>query len=268
MRLFFENGEPKSYVRIISRASQHNLKQAQVDYLTYIQRTSNADLEKVRVFGMNIGCINMGHGGYRPGYAPPGASRRNPPPEEEVLGIRSKTSLTELVGQTTSTFFFSHAVSYLENIGGRYEISRLANDPARLVLRNTVIEKLAENFAGSGLGSEDEALLCIIPALKRQGKLHNLTLEEVPQYNVDGKAECALVEFARHGDKVRLKRLLEGRAHLAIREEWMSMALMRAVEMDHTAVARMLLEKRPQLEKQTAILVATERGNVELVKHL
>ncbi|KAJ6258218.1 hypothetical protein Dda_7137 [Drechslerella dactyloides] len=72
---------------------------------------------------------------------------------------------------------FPAAVQVLSNIGGKTEAregTMEQNHAEGLRLQNSTVEAMADFFENSGLGSREDAYMCIIPILQRSKKMPNL----------------------------------------------------------------------------------------------
>ncbi|KAL4897717.1 hypothetical protein BDV59DRAFT_49061 [Aspergillus ambiguus] len=97
------------------------------------------------------------------------------PDDKEILVVRTKNKLEKMVAQDIYIQFFRSALEGLGELGGDTNI--LPSSHSRLVAHNSHLDNLVECFEFSGLGSREDALLCIVPTLKNRGLLPELAAD-------------------------------------------------------------------------------------------
>jgi ankyrin repeat protein len=100
------------------------------------------------------------------------------PNDKEILVVRTKNKVEKMVAQDIYIHFLQSALEGLAELGG--EINILPGSQNRLVAHNSRIDDLVECFESSGLGSREDALLCIVPSLRNRGLLPELAADSRP----------------------------------------------------------------------------------------
>ncbi|KAL5359986.1 hypothetical protein BJX96DRAFT_164826 [Aspergillus floccosus] len=100
------------------------------------------------------------------------------PNDKEILVVRTKNKVEKMVAQDIYIHFLRSALEGLPGLGG--EINILPGSHNRLVAHNSRIDDLVECFESSGLGSREDALLCIVPSLRNRGLLPELAADSHP----------------------------------------------------------------------------------------
>lgn len=100
------------------------------------------------------------------------------PNDKEILVVRTKNKLEKMVAQDVYIHFLRSALEGLEELGG--EINMLPGSQNRLVAHNSRIDDIVECFESSGLGSREDALLCVVPSLQNRGLLPELAADSHP----------------------------------------------------------------------------------------
>lgn len=93
----------------------------------------------------------------------------------EILIMKTENQLDTMAAQDLYIHFLNSALEILEELGG--EIDILPSSRNSFVAHNNRIEELAQCFEINKLGSREDALLCIVPALKRKGLLPELSAD-------------------------------------------------------------------------------------------
>lgn len=93
----------------------------------------------------------------------------------EILVMKTENQLDTMAAQDLYIHFLNSALEILEELGG--EIDILPSSRNSFVAHNSRIEELAQCFEINKLGSREDALLCIVPALKRKGLLPELSAD-------------------------------------------------------------------------------------------
>lgn len=91
----------------------------------------------------------------------------------EILVVKTQNPLCTMAAQDLYIHFLNSALETLEELGGEVDI--LPSSLNTFVAHSSRIEKLAQCFESNSLGSKEDALLCIIPTLKRKGLLPELS---------------------------------------------------------------------------------------------
>lgn len=95
--------------------------------------------------------------------------------DRDALAIDTRNELEVMVAQDLYIQFLRHAIDSLKSFDLTVDlIPGLQNS---YVAQNSTIDKLVDCFENNGLGSREDALLCIIPVLKQQNKLPYLTAD-------------------------------------------------------------------------------------------
>ena len=100
------------------------------------------------------------------------------PDDKEILVVRTKNKLEKMVAQDIYIHFLRSALEGLAELGG--EINMLPGSQNRLVAHNSRIDDIVECFESSGLGSREDALLCVVPSLRNRGLLPELAADSHP----------------------------------------------------------------------------------------
>ncbi|KAG2413781.1 hypothetical protein HFD88_002970 [Aspergillus terreus] len=100
------------------------------------------------------------------------------PDDKEILVVRTKNKLEKMVAQDIYIHFLRSALEGLAELGG--EINILPGSQNRLVAHNSRIDDIVECFESSGLGSREDALLCVVPSLRNRGLLPELAADSHP----------------------------------------------------------------------------------------
>jgi uncharacterized membrane protein len=86
----------------------------------------------------------------------------------KFLEVQAMTkSLVRMCAQEIYALFFMSIIHIINDISGKTEVT----DGRHFHLVNTTVSQIQEAFTESGLGSFEDALACIIPSLRIQGKL-------------------------------------------------------------------------------------------------
>ncbi|KAL2003509.1 hypothetical protein VTN02DRAFT_3604 [Thermoascus thermophilus] len=91
----------------------------------------------------------------------------------EILVVKTPNPLCTMAAQDLYIHFLNAALETLEELGGEVDI--LPSSSNTFVAHSSRIEELARCFESSRLGSKEDALLCIVPTLKRKGLLPELS---------------------------------------------------------------------------------------------
>ncbi|KAK6356439.1 hypothetical protein TWF718_000798 [Orbilia javanica] len=82
-------------------------------------------------------------------------------------------SLVQLCAQDIFCFLLEALVQTIDNIdiGGTTQVRPIVSQEDTVLLQNTAVEAMADLFQSSGLGTKEDAYMCIFPALYRAGKM-------------------------------------------------------------------------------------------------
>ncbi|KAF3281992.1 hypothetical protein TWF970_001939 [Orbilia oligospora] len=111
--------------------------------------------------------------------------------------VYTKNSPLTMCAQDVFISFLGNVLREIDEIGGKTETRTPVDSQNVFLLRNSQIEAMADHFENSGLGSREDAYMCIIPMLVRESKLPGsedvLTAvqDQVAVYKDDGKWEDA-----------------------------------------------------------------------------
>lgn len=100
-----------------------------------------------------------------------------------VLQVSSESPLDLMCAQELFALFLTTLMPLLGDIGGSTEIVKGVQ---RLYVANQTITELVRNFTASGIGSEDDALTCIVPILYAHQKLTYSTAFSAARDDGDG----------------------------------------------------------------------------------
>lgn len=89
--------------------------------------------------------------------------------EKTVLTVRTKSPLENMAAQDIFVHFFKQAASNLTLLGGETDI--IPGIHGSFFSTNTHINHLVSGIEDSGIGTREDALLCIVPVLKKFGHL-------------------------------------------------------------------------------------------------
>lgn len=93
-----------------------------------------------------------------------------------VLEVASESSLEMMCAQEIFSAFLMCLSPIVHHIGGRTSITKGSD---KLYLENQVLCKIIRSFVASGIGSEEDALTCVVPVLHYHGKLvHSMVFTE------------------------------------------------------------------------------------------
>ena len=266
LRFLSGNAEPPACIRVIGGASGLKACEALLNYQTYVQRSSEAQFMNVHLLNPFIGCST---GSDRESADSTSCDDTAADSETTVLGVKSERPIVNLIAQTLYIKFLSASLWYFSSIGGAFNLTmQRRNYDNRYRLRNTHVTRLARAFEDSGLGSEEEAHLCIVLELVRQQKLCSYEIGGLPEWNGNGRAESTLVHFARNGNEGDLLSLLHSAIDEDIDEGWMQLALVSAVQMNQMGSIRAILRYRPDTDRRAAIFNAAKIGRVEAMELL
>lgn len=104
-----------------------------------------------------------------------GAQPVNGPGEHEVLAVETKNSLSGMVAQDLYIHLLNCALDDLKELGGINDVS--ASAPGIYHATNTRLEQLVDCFSVAGLGTREDALMCIVPVLTQRGLLPELAAD-------------------------------------------------------------------------------------------
>jgi ankyrin repeat domain-containing protein 50 len=98
-----------------------------------------------------------------------------------ILSVTTSNSLAEMCAQDIFVSFLTSITGIIQNIGGETNTRdptteaplyrQRSEESGNFLLLNTQIDKIASAFVNSGLGSREEAYMCIIPSLRTLSKL-------------------------------------------------------------------------------------------------
>ncbi|KAF3312265.1 hypothetical protein TWF173_007419 [Orbilia oligospora] len=88
-------------------------------------------------------------------------------------GSLSDSSLIRLCAQDIFCFFLETLVRTIDgsDIGGTTEVRPIVNQEDAVLLQNTVVEAIVDLFQSSGLGTREDAYMCVFPILRRTNKM-------------------------------------------------------------------------------------------------
>ncbi|KAF4171487.1 hypothetical protein CNMCM8694_002614 [Aspergillus lentulus] len=119
----------------------------------YTKRPRSDNKKKVRFFG------------WQGSYAPNATT-------SDIISVTAKNSVTKMCAQEIFISFLCAVASIVADLGCSMVRRRSSND---FYLVNEKISKLINAFAESGIGSREDAFLCIIPAMQTVSKLPSLS---------------------------------------------------------------------------------------------
>ncbi|CAG8083174.1 unnamed protein product [Penicillium olsonii] len=95
--------------------------------------------------------------------------------EKSVLVLRTNNPLEYQAAQDIFVHFFKEAMTYLKRLGGEVDIE--PGIRGSFLGSSTRINELVTELERSGLGTREDALLCIVPVLKKQHLLPDLAAD-------------------------------------------------------------------------------------------
>ncbi|KAF3164646.1 hypothetical protein TWF751_009541 [Orbilia oligospora] len=124
--------------------------------------------------------------------------RLNPFPadevEPEVFAVKTQNSTITMCAQDVFMFFLSAALQDIDDIQGTTETrDQAGRHSIAMALQNSTVESLADRFETSGLGSREDAYMCIFPVLQHLnmmpnvGDVLNAVLTQCETYKRHGK---------------------------------------------------------------------------------
>lgn len=152
------------FARLIDDGSNEaeHMTQAEITYKTWIQRRTRS--EKVPI---PLNDFHRAH--FVPFIWNDACSTAS-----RALGVVLDASASTMCAQDIFISFLSDALERIKDIGGETDL-QTSSASSLFLLRNTTIEKLADCFEESHLGTREEGYLCIVPELRRQSKLPTLS---------------------------------------------------------------------------------------------
>ncbi|EPS39981.1 hypothetical protein H072_6288 [Dactylellina haptotyla CBS 200.50] len=112
----------------------------------------------------------------------------------ESFYVTTENSTIQMCAQDLFMFFLHAALQNIPDIGGETRTrEHLSPNDIAMVLQNSTVEKLADRFESSGLGSREDAYMCIFPVLKQLGKMPKLNevfdaaITQSEEYKTQGK---------------------------------------------------------------------------------
>ncbi|EPS37921.1 hypothetical protein H072_8368 [Dactylellina haptotyla CBS 200.50] len=91
-----------------------------------------------------------------------------------ALFVKTPNTAAQMCAQDIFMFFLSAAIKEVPDIAGKTETREsraLKAQGGGILLQNTVVEEIAARFETSGLGSQEDAYMCIYPVLQQLGKM-------------------------------------------------------------------------------------------------
>ncbi|KAK1139995.1 hypothetical protein N8T08_010991 [Aspergillus melleus] len=93
--------------------------------------------------------------------------------DKEILVVKTDNDLETMVAQDIYIQFLSSALEDLQELGG--DINLLPGSQSGYLAYSSRLDELVSCFETGGMGSREDALLCVVPVLKHQGLLPQLT---------------------------------------------------------------------------------------------
>ena len=97
------------------------------------------------------------------------------PYDKEVLVVRTQNDVETMVAQDIYVHFLRCALGYLDTLGGDVDVQREFTNS--YLAQSSRISSFMQCFESCGLGSREDAFLCIVPALKEQNLLPELAVD-------------------------------------------------------------------------------------------
>ncbi|KAK6356797.1 hypothetical protein TWF718_001138 [Orbilia javanica] len=95
--------------------------------------------------------------------------------EPEVFAVKTQNSTITMCAQDVFMFFLSAALQDIGDIKGTTETrDQAGRHSIAMALQNSTVESLADRFESSGLGSREDAYMCIFPVLQHLNMMPNV----------------------------------------------------------------------------------------------
>ncbi|KAF3920306.1 Ankyrin-2 [Arthrobotrys entomopaga] len=165
--------------------------------------------------------------------------------------VKTENSTVEMCAQDMFMFFLLYALQDVPDIAGKTETrDHAGRNSIAMVLQNSTVDNLADRFESSGLGSREDAYMCIFPVLKHLNKMPKVdevfdaAVERSEGFRKQGKwssAEDLLRWLYENPTIVDNRRVSE-----ALAEFYYSAMLdldAQTTELGFTGICRMLMDK-------------------------
>ncbi|KAK6517030.1 hypothetical protein TWF506_006908 [Arthrobotrys conoides] len=203
--------------------------------------------------------------------------------EPEVFAVKTQNSTITMCAQDIFMFFLSAALQDIDDIKGTTETrDQAGRHSIAMALQNSTVESLADRFETSGLGSREDAYMCIFPVLQHLnmmpsvGDVLNAVLTQCETYKRHGKwldAEGLLQWLSNTSVVVEAHTALEALAELyyaAMRELDITVS-----NLGFSGISKMLKENKdldilPKVREYAwiGLRIAEERGLDDQKKQL
>ncbi|KAK6509749.1 hypothetical protein TWF481_004479 [Arthrobotrys musiformis] len=95
--------------------------------------------------------------------------------EPEVFSVKTQNSTITMCAQDIFMFFLSAALQDIDDIKGTTETrDQAGRHSIAMALQNSTVESLADRFETAGLGSREDAYMCIFPVLQHLNMMPNV----------------------------------------------------------------------------------------------
>ncbi|KAK6534041.1 hypothetical protein TWF281_005380 [Arthrobotrys megalospora] len=97
-------------------------------------------------------------------------------PDPEVFSVKTQNTTIEMCAQDIFMFFLYAALQDINDIKGTTETrDHVGRNGIVMALQNSTVESLADRFETSGLGSREDAYMCIFPVLQQLNRMPNVS---------------------------------------------------------------------------------------------
>ncbi|KAJ5153327.1 uncharacterized protein N7482_009805 [Penicillium canariense] len=105
--------------------------------------------------------------------------------ERDILVVRTENEVEIMAAQDLFIHFLQHAFRHFNALGGDTDILTGLQNP--FLAQNSRVEEMMHCFERNSLGSREDALLCIMPILRQQGLLPELSADTThPRRRMEG----------------------------------------------------------------------------------
>ena len=124
-----------------------------------------------------------------------GFNSKKYPHDQDILVVQTQNELETMVAQDIYINFLRIAAAYLNELGGEVDVA--IGSQNSFLAHDSRIDELVHLFESNNLGSREDALLCIVPVLKRHNLLPHLAVNNtritrrIERYIADGAWERA-----------------------------------------------------------------------------
>lgn len=210
----------------------------------------------------------------------------------KALYYFTQNQIATMCAQDIFISFLAAALGGVQNLSGETEIRTTSSPLNTFQLKNSFIEEMTDCFEKSGLGTIEDAYMCIIPVLTRNSKMPGmeagllLAVEEGKEgvvkvflemglnanaKNRQGLSALHLAVIQKHKDVVRV--LIKKGAQVNVRNSSHWTALHLAADRGYDEVGKLLIDLGARIDAKdgegwTALHLAVERGSEGMVRVL